>query len=112
MGEIVQLPRPQPSHSGEDTIWAVMAAVGKAERIADVYPTRMAALADRAWREQQVRAYAALLRATRKAIPRYSVAPISARRSAPAVDTAASPGFLARPIRSDGKAAPGVGRAG
>jgi hypothetical protein len=76
MGEIVQLPRPRPSHPGEDTIWAVMAAVGKIERIADVYPTRVAALADRAWREQQVRAYAALLRATPQAIPRYSVAPI------------------------------------
>jgi hypothetical protein len=71
MGEILQLPR-----AGEDTIWAVVAALGKTERIADIYPTRHAALADRAWREQQVRAYAALLRSTKQAVPQYSVAPI------------------------------------
>ncbi len=71
MGDIVRLPR-----AGEDTIWAVMASLGRTERIADIYPTRNAALADRAWREQQVGAYAALLRATRQAVPRYSVAPI------------------------------------
>ncbi len=71
MGEVVRLHR-----AGEDTIWAVMASMGVTERIADIHPTRGAALADRAWREQQVRAYAALLRSTKQAIPHYSVAPI------------------------------------
>ena len=71
MGEILHLPR-----SGDDTIWAVVAAVGKIERIAEIYPTRTAALADRAWREQQVSAYAAFLRSMKQSLPRYSVAPI------------------------------------
>jgi hypothetical protein len=71
MAEILQLPRP-----GDDTIWAVMAALGKTERIAEIYPTRRAALADRAWREQQVSAYAPFLRSMKQAVPRYSVAPI------------------------------------
>jgi hypothetical protein len=71
MGEVLRLPR-----AGEDTVWAVMASLGRTERIAEIYPTRLAALADRAWREQQVRAYAALLRTTRQGVPRYSVAPI------------------------------------
>ncbi len=71
MGEIVRLPR-----ASEDTIWAVMASLGPTERIADIYPTRLAALADREWREQQVRSYAALLRSTKQAVPRYSVTPI------------------------------------
>jgi hypothetical protein len=71
MGEIVSLPR-----AGEETLWAVVASIGKTERIAEIYPTRTAALADRAWREQQVRAYSGLLRSTRHGLPRYSVAPI------------------------------------
>ena len=71
MGEVVRLPR-----GGEDTVWAVVASVGRTDRIADIYPTRLAALADRAWREQQVRAYDALLRGTSQGVPRYSVAPI------------------------------------
>lgn len=71
MGEVVRLQR-----AGEDTIWAVMACLGVTQRIADIHPTRGAALADRAWREQQVSAYAALLRGTKQAVPRYSVAPI------------------------------------
>lgn len=71
MGEIVTLPR-----AGEETMWAVVASVGRTDRIADVYPTRVAALADRAWREQQVRAYATLLRSSQQAVPHYSVAPI------------------------------------
>jgi len=43
MGEILRMPR-----AGEDTVWAVMASLGRTERIADIYPTRLAALADRA----------------------------------------------------------------
>ena len=71
MSEVITLPR-----SAEDTLWAVVASVGRTDRIADVYPNRLAALADRAWREQQVRAYAGFLQSSRQAVPRYSVAPI------------------------------------
>ncbi len=71
MSEVITLPR-----SNDDTLWAVMASVGRSSRIADIYPNRNAALADRAWREQQVRAYANFLQSCRQAVPRYSVAPI------------------------------------
>ena len=71
MGEIVKLPR-----AGEETLWAVVASIGRIDRIADIYPTRVAALADRAWREQQVHAYAGLLRSARNGVPHYSVTPI------------------------------------
>ncbi len=54
----------------------MIAAIGKSQRVAEIYPNRDAALADRTWREQQVRAYAALLRGTTQPAPRYSVAPI------------------------------------
>lgn len=60
----------------EDTLWAVVASLGKVERIAEIYPSRGAALADRTWREQQVRAYAGFLRTSSQPVPRYSVAPI------------------------------------
>ena len=53
-----------------------MASIGKTERIAEVFTSHVAALADRTWREQQVRAYAALFRTSREPAPRYSVAPI------------------------------------
>lgn len=71
MSEVVSFPR-----ATEDTLWAVIASVGRTSRIADIYPNRNAALADRAWREQQVRAYEGLLRSCRQKPPRYSVAPI------------------------------------
>jgi hypothetical protein len=61
---------------GDDTIWAVVASVGRADRVAEIYPSRDAALADRAWREQQVRAYAEFLRRAEQPMPHYSVAPI------------------------------------
>jgi len=61
---------------GDDTIWAVVASVGRQTRIANIYPSRNAALADRTWREQQVRAYETFLRTSRQPVPRYSVAPI------------------------------------
>lgn len=72
MSEIVSFPRP----AGDDTLWAVVASVGRTSRVAEIFPTRPAALADRAWREQQVKAYDALLRSTRQPPPFYSVAPI------------------------------------
>jgi hypothetical protein len=74
MGEVASLNR-----AGEDTLWAVVASVGRTHRVAEVFANRMAALADRAWREQQVFAYAAFLRSARRPVPCYSVTPI--RRS-------------------------------
>jgi hypothetical protein len=61
---------------GDDTLWAVVASVGRASRVAEIYPSRTAALADREWREQQVRAYAEFLRSAKQPMPHYSVAPI------------------------------------
>ena len=71
MGKVVAF-----SRAGDDTLWAVMAAVGRQSRVAEVYPSRAAALEDRAWREQQVRAHSQLLRSSRQPAPQYSVAPI------------------------------------
>ncbi len=71
MTEVIRLPIAR-----EDTLWAVVASMGKTSRVAEIYPSRTAALADRTWREQQVDAYAGFLRTTRQPLPRYSVAPI------------------------------------
>ncbi len=72
MTEIAVL-RPAP---GDDTLWAVVASVGRDSRVADIYHSRDAALADRNWRAQQVRAYASFLSSARQPAPHYSVAPI------------------------------------
>ena len=71
MTEIIRLP-----NTRDDTLWAVMASLGRNSRIAEIYPNRAAALADRIWREQQVNAYSGFLRTSRQPVPRYSVAPI------------------------------------
>lgn len=71
MSEVVSFPR-----KTDDTLWAVVASMGRTTRVAEIFPTRMAALADRAWREQQVKAYGAFLRTTRQPPPLYSVTPI------------------------------------
>jgi hypothetical protein len=71
MTEIIRLPTAR-----DDTLWAVMARMGRASRIAEIYPSRAAALADRIWREQQVTAYSGLFRGSRQPMPQYSVAPI------------------------------------
>lgn len=63
----------------DDTLWAVVASAGRTTRVAEVFSNRLAALADKAWREQQVRAYANFLRMSRQPPPIYSVTPI--RRS-------------------------------
>ncbi|WP_149537332.1 hypothetical protein [Siccirubricoccus phaeus] len=63
----------------EDTLWAVYATVGRTHRLAEVFRSRAAALADRDWRAQQVSAYADFLTRTKQPLPHYSVAPI--RRS-------------------------------
>ena len=60
----------------EDTVWAVVASIGRTNRVAEVFHSRAAALADRAWREQQVMAYANFLRTSRQPAPNYSVRPI------------------------------------
>ena len=71
MNEVVPLKLP-----AGDTLWAVVAQLGRQSRIAEIYPNRSAALADRTWREQQVRAYESFLRRARQPVPHYSVAPI------------------------------------
>jgi len=60
----------------DDTLWAVVASFGRTTRIAEIFSSRLAALADQAWREQQVRAYAAFLRSSRQPPPRYTVSAI------------------------------------
>ena len=71
MGQIVSLPR-----TGEDTLWAVVASVGRKQRVAEIFANRTAALADMTWRQQQVHAYATFLQRMSQPEPRYSVAPI------------------------------------
>ena len=71
MTEVIRLPAAR-----DDTLWAVVASLGRVTRIAEIYPNRHAALEDRAWREQQVNAYAGFLKTSRAPMPRYSVAPI------------------------------------
>ncbi len=60
----------------DDTVWAVVASVGRRTRVAEIFPSRERALADQAWREQQVRAYSSLFQSCRQPAPLYSVAPI------------------------------------
>lgn len=67
---------PVPLRPRDDTMWAVVAQLGRTSRVAEIFPNRLAALADRSWREQQVRAYAGLLRGSRQPVPQYSVTPI------------------------------------
>jgi len=60
----------------DDTLWAVVASMGRTTRVAEIFSNHIAALADKAWREQQVRAYANFLRMSRQPVPRYDVKPI------------------------------------
>ncbi len=71
MGQIVPLPSVR-----DDTLWAVVARVGRVQRVADIYPNRAAALADRDWRQAQVSAHANFLRTNEQPPPQYSVAPV------------------------------------
>jgi hypothetical protein len=57
----------------DDTLWAVIASIGRTSRVAEVFTNRLAALADQAWREQQVKAYAHFLRTTKQPVPAYTV---------------------------------------
>lgn len=60
----------------DDTLWAVMASIGRQTRVAEVFTSRERALADRAWREQQIRAYSSLFQSCRQPAPLYTVTPI------------------------------------
>jgi hypothetical protein len=75
MSQVVVLPRA----GSEDTLWGVIASLGRNSRVAEIFPSRTAALADRAWREQQVQAYASFIRQAHQPVPNYTVAPV--RRS-------------------------------
>ena len=37
----------------DDTLWAVVASMGRTTRVAEIFSNHIAALADKAWREQQ-----------------------------------------------------------
>lgn len=63
-------------YSPDDGLWAVVAIIGRVIRIAEIFPSRNAALRDQAWREAQVRAYAAFLERTGQTSPRYIIRPI------------------------------------
>lgn len=71
MGVLVSVRR-----GDDDTLWAVVATVGRKSRIAEVFRSRDQALRDSAWRDQQVRAYADWLVRAKQPIPNHSVAPI------------------------------------
>jgi hypothetical protein len=60
----------------DDTLWAVVASIGRTSRVAEVFSSRLSALNDQAWREQQVKAYANFLRSSRQPTPSYTVRPI------------------------------------
>jgi hypothetical protein len=60
----------------DDTLWAVVASMGRTTRVAEIFSNHIAALADKAWREQQVRAYANFLRTSRQPVPSYHIRPI------------------------------------
>lgn len=75
MNEIIRL----PARGGDDRLWAVLACAGKTQRVAEVFASRDAALADCRWREAQVAAYRHFLRNSRNPVPAYTVTRI--RRS-------------------------------
>lgn len=60
----------------DDTLWAVVASIGRKRRVAEIFPSRERALEDRAWREQQIHAYSSLFQNCRQPAPLYTVAPI------------------------------------
>jgi hypothetical protein len=64
------------NHYRDDQLWAVVASIGRTSRVAAVFTSRLKALADQAWREQQVKDYANFLRSSRQPAPFYSVKPI------------------------------------
>lgn len=67
---------PEKRRGGEDSLWAVVAVIGRVIRIAEIFPNRAQALRDQAWREAQVRAYASFLERTDQPAQRYMIRPI------------------------------------
>ncbi len=67
---------PERRRAADDSLWAVVAVIGRVIRIAEVFPSRALALKDQAWRETQVRAYASFLERTEQPAPRYMIKPI------------------------------------
>jgi hypothetical protein len=67
---------PEVARGGDDRLWAVVATIDRIVRIAEIYSNQSLALADRGWREQQVKAYFGFLQRTSQPIPRYSVRPV------------------------------------
>ncbi len=67
---------PERRRGSDDSLWAVVAVIGRVIRIAEVFPSRALALNDQAWRETQVRAYANFLERTEQPVPRYMIRPI------------------------------------
>ncbi len=59
-----------------DSLWAVVAVIGRVVRIAEIFSSRNAALADQYWRESEVRAYAAFLERSGQPYPHYAIRPI------------------------------------
>jgi len=73
MVEPVNLSSYRDTKAGDDKVWAVVASIGRTSRVAEVFPSHSAALADQAWREQQVKAYAGFLRNATQPAPTYTV---------------------------------------
>ena len=100
MSEIVTLDHLRAARR-DDSLWAVIASAGAARRVAEIYPSRDAALADQAWREQQVQGVRAMRccaahQPGRAALQRGADPP---RRPAAKLDAAAGAGLSARAIR-------------
>lgn len=67
---------PQYRRSGDDSLWAVIATIGRVVRIAEVFSGYPLALKDQTWREAQVRAYMGFLERSGLPAPRYTIKPI------------------------------------
>ncbi|MBO1360938.1 MULTISPECIES: hypothetical protein [Acetobacter] len=70
------LPGRKRGENTRDGMWAVVALIGRTRKVANIYPTREAALTDCAWRRDQVRAYAHFLEQSPDPAPTYHIAPI------------------------------------
>jgi hypothetical protein len=76
-GQLSVMVEPVGLHTArDDTLWAVVASMGRTTRVAEIFSNHLAALADKAWREQQVRAYENFLRSSQQPPPSYHVRPI------------------------------------
>lgn len=62
--------------SGDDSLWAVIATIGRVVRVAEVFSGYKLALRDQAWREAQVRAYIGFLERSGLPAPCYTIKPI------------------------------------